>query len=135
MEKRHSWKSSEFDQSASEKTSIFSAPSFRFWIWCKRGNSELKTSEKDSPRFLSFPRTLSFRPRLAKTLIAPVFWGLFAANFESYQMKCPARAWPVWFMHRTVCVLVVQPCKEVRHPIHRTQDVPISINKTVRLIL
>ena len=56
--KARGWKSSKFDQTALEKT-----PSFRFWIWCKTENWEWKASEIDSPRFPSFLRTPSFRPR------------------------------------------------------------------------
>ena len=61
--KARSWKTSEFDQSALEKTPRFSIPNFRFGYGAKRKARSEKPRKTDSPGFPSFQRTPSFRPR------------------------------------------------------------------------
>ena len=88
-----------------KKTPIFSTPSFRFWVWCKTENAELKTLENWFSEVSEFSENSEFSTSPCQNTDRTSILGLFAANFASYQMTCPARAWPIWLMHRTVCVL------------------------------
>ena len=50
--KTRSWKTSEFDQCASEKTPRFSTPSFRFWVY----SAKWKTRSWKPPSSINVPQ-------------------------------------------------------------------------------